>query len=134
MSQASTFFTEQSLTPENLFVTLSLLFAGSYTFIGQFALGASYFAEAFIAIKRIQEFLNTNELAKTSISRQPTRKGHVLAMKRVSAGWTNQLATLRSCDFGLKKGELGVVIGPVGSGKVLKSTVRGTIMKTPVNC
>ncbi len=68
----------------------------------------------------MQKFLSSKELNSSAINNWPTSANEVLAMTQVTASWTDRSEemTIR-CDYmGLKKGQLGIVMGAVGSGKV----------------
>ena len=113
--------TEESLTTEKIFITLCLLNVGCYSFNSLFSLASANFAEGYVAIKRIQAFLNSKELDGSGLRKNGTSSCHGLQMDNVTASWTQGIpeATLRCVNLCMKEDELGVIIGPVGSGKVL---------------
>lgn len=79
----------------------------------------SFAAEAFVSIKRIEEFLLQPERATppSKLLMPPSRKMAV-EIENVTASWNSEKETLRNISLKVPKGKLCIIAGPVGSGKV----------------
>ncbi len=121
--QTSSTLSEQLLTAENVVVTLSLLNVSGNTVVKLFAVASTTLGEGLVAIDRIQDFLSIKDLENSKAAVRDTMKNDfILDVNGMSASWTQrpEVKTLNSVSLRLKAGELGVVVGPVGSGKVKK--------------
>lgn len=113
------------LTAEKAFLTLALFNVVRLSMTLFFPGGIQMGSEALISIKRIQEFLELEELDETSSSAilnhtTEPEKGICVKMDHVCGKWNyeDETNTLEDITFEAKGGQLCAIIGPVGSGKV----------------
>ncbi len=70
--------------------------------------------DANVSIKRVEEFLALPELAKRAPSSLPAG---TISLKGAAFSWTKTARALSGLDLEVRRGELVVVVGAVGSGK-----------------
>ncbi|KAM7349634.1 ATP-binding cassette sub-family C member 4-like isoform 2-T2 [Cochliomyia hominivorax] len=76
----------------------------------------TFASEAFVSIKRIEEFLENPE--KENIKRSSPDGNNAVEIKNVYASWEEkQKQTLKNVNLVVPQGKLCVIAGPVGSGK-----------------
>ena len=78
--------------------------------------------EASVAVNRLTEYLNSDELQTNAVMRKPAadfRGEETVRIARGSFSWNRyeELETLSQIDFSSRKGDLTCVVGRVGSGK-----------------
>ncbi|KAI1293713.1 ATP-binding cassette sub-family C member 4 [Halotydeus destructor] len=115
--------TNQKLTAEAVFVSLSLVSILRSTMTLFFPFAVSLGAEALISIQRIQTFLMLPEneaplnLEKSSFPTKPADAE--VAIRNITAKWSEEemSSTLKRIDVTVRPGELLTIVGGVGSGK-----------------
>ncbi|XP_069884465.1 ATP-binding cassette sub-family C member 3 [Dipodomys merriami] len=71
-----------------------------------------------VSLKRIQNFLNQDELDPQCVERKNISPGYAITIHRGTFTWAQDLPpTLHSLDMQVLKGALVAVVGPVGCGK-----------------
>ena len=76
----------------------------------------SFAAEAFVSIKRIEEFLLLPE--KLTPQKSTPLSKLAVEINNVTASWDSKTDTLKNINLQVPKGKLCIIAGPVGSGKV----------------
>ncbi|CAH1105115.1 unnamed protein product [Psylliodes chrysocephalus] len=79
-----------------------------------FPMAISHGAEAWISVKRLQEFLMLEERQQPNIEKTK-KKGVVLSS--VNASWEESITTLTDISLTIPPGTLCAIVGPVGAGK-----------------
>lgn len=83
---------------------------------------------AFVAVKRINKFMNSEELDPNNVTNHSSDKALEIADGVFS--WGEEIPTLRNINLPVKKGNLSAVVGPVGCGKTsLISALLGEMEK-----
>lgn len=83
---------------------------------------------AFVAVKRINRFMNSEELDPNNVTNRPSDKA--LEITDGVFSWGEEIPTLRNINLPVKKGNLSAVVGPVGCGKTsLISALLGEMEK-----
>ncbi|XP_052050863.1 ATP-binding cassette sub-family C member 3 isoform X2 [Apodemus sylvaticus] len=71
-----------------------------------------------VSLKRIQDFLNQDELDPQCVERKTISPGHAITIQNGTFTWAQDLPpTLHSLNIQIPKGALVAVVGPVGCGK-----------------
>ncbi|CAL8127080.1 unnamed protein product [Orchesella dallaii] len=125
--------TDNTLTAEKVFVTLSLYNNVRLIMTLFFPNGVSQLAETLVSINRLQTFLLMEERSSTDssniidgkekpLSKQPDPNDNLMTgvyLQNVSAKWSPEYAedTLSNITLKVEEGELVAVIGHVGCGK-----------------
>ncbi|XP_036051186.1 canalicular multispecific organic anion transporter 2 [Onychomys torridus] len=74
--------------------------------------------QASVSLKRIQDFLNQDELDPHCVERKNISPGHAITIHNGTFTWAQDLPpTLHSLNIQIPKGALVAVVGPVGCGK-----------------
>ncbi|XP_052614436.1 ATP-binding cassette sub-family C member 3 isoform X1 [Peromyscus californicus insignis] len=74
--------------------------------------------QASVSLKRIQDFLNQDELDPQCVERKTISPGHAITIHNGTFTWAQDLPpTLHSLNIQIPKGALVAVVGPVGCGK-----------------
>ncbi|XP_051056069.1 ATP-binding cassette sub-family C member 3 [Phodopus roborovskii] len=74
--------------------------------------------QASVSLKRIQDFLNQDELDPQCVERKTISPGYAITVHNGTFTWIHDLPpTLHSLNFQIPKGALVAVVGPVGCGK-----------------
>lgn len=74
--------------------------------------------QASVSLKRIQDFLNQNELDPQCVERKTISPGYAITIHNGTFTWAQDLPpTLHSLNIQIPKGALVAVVGPVGCGK-----------------
>ncbi|GFY48387.1 hypothetical protein TNIN_211863 [Trichonephila inaurata madagascariensis] len=110
------------LTPEKVFVCMSLFNNLRLAMTLFFPYAIAQGAESIISLKRIQKFLLLEEQQETShldvSNLRPKLSQCGIWMQKVVASWNKDgESTLRNVTLTVKPGELLAVVGPVGCGK-----------------
>jgi ATP-binding cassette subfamily C (CFTR/MRP) protein 1 len=85
-------------------------------------------AQAWVSVKRINKFLNAEEIDASSVTKNPSE--NALSIANGTFSWGSDSATLKNINLKVKKGNLTAVVGPVGSGKTsLVSALLGEMEK-----
>ncbi|XP_020828220.1 ATP-binding cassette sub-family C member 3 [Phascolarctos cinereus] len=118
------------LDAEKAFVSLSLFN------ILKFPLNAlpqviSNLVQTSVSLKRIQHFLNHEELDPQCVETKTISPGHAITIENGSFSWASDLpASLHSLNLQVPRGSLVAVVGPVGCGKTsLISALLGEMEK-----
>ncbi|CAL8146547.1 unnamed protein product [Orchesella dallaii] len=107
------------LDAQTAFVSLSLfnIMSQSLTF---FPFLISAFIQAFVAVKRLNKYMNAEELIIDAVSHCDDEMNPIV-IENGYFSWDNQgdsgNATLKEINFQVKEGELVAIVGGVGSGK-----------------
>ena len=84
--------------------------------------------QSVVAIKRINNFLNSQELDSNNVTNNPSE--FALEIKDGVFSWGAEEPTLKNINMPVKRGNLSAVVGPVGSGKTsLISALLGEMEK-----
>ncbi|XP_063535449.1 multidrug resistance-associated protein 1 [Cydia strobilella] len=118
-----TFFTyvisdpTHNLTAEKIFVSMSLFFM-IHLPLGLLPLIVVSVIETSVGIKRLNKFMNCDELDMNSVEHDP-KEPNPLVMENGNFSWGDKEAelTLKSINLTVPKGHLVAVVGAVGSGK-----------------
>ncbi|XP_072502792.1 ATP-binding cassette sub-family C member 3 isoform X1 [Notamacropus eugenii] len=88
-------------------------------------------AQTSVSLKRIQNFLNHEELNPQCVETRTISPGHAITIENGSFTWAQDLPTcLHSLNIQVPKGSLVAVVGPVGCGKTsLISALLGEMEK-----
>ncbi|GFT55309.1 hypothetical protein NPIL_228741 [Nephila pilipes] len=110
------------LTPEKVFVCMSLFNNLRLAMTLFFPYAIAQGAESIISLKRIQKFLLLEEQQETShldvSNLRPKLSQCGIWMQKVVASWNKEGdSTLRNVTLSVKPGELLAIVGPVGCGK-----------------
>ena len=116
------------LTAEKAFLTLALFNVVRLSMTLFFPHAVAMLSESLISIKRIQDFLLLEELTETSSGKclkhddNDKNATSIVKMDNVSGKWASAESsnTITDITFESRPGELTAIIGPVGSGKVIK--------------
>lgn len=83
---------------------------------------------AVIAIRRLNKFMNSEELDPNSVTNNPSENS--LEITDGVFSWGDDQTTLKNINLSVKKGSLTAVVGPVGTGKTsLISALLGEMVK-----
>ncbi|KAG8186529.1 hypothetical protein JTE90_023957 [Oedothorax gibbosus] len=110
------------LTPEKVFVCMSLFNNLRLAMTLFFPYAIAQGAESIISLKRIQKFLMLEEQQETALldvsNLRPKLSQCGIWMQKVEASWNKDgESTLRNVTLKVRPGELLAVVGPVGCGK-----------------
>lgn len=91
----------------------------------------SHLTQTSVSLKRIQHFLNQDEIDPQCVERKSITPGYAIIIDSGTFTWAKDLPpTLHSLDIQVQKGALVAVVGPVGSGKTsLVSALLGEMEK-----
>ncbi|RMX56477.1 hypothetical protein pdam_00014934, partial [Pocillopora damicornis] len=110
-----------TLTAAKVFSSIAFLNALQRSVTRHFPPAVQKLNEAKITVKRIQEFLELDELNFEKILQKSNRSGKSgVAVHNVTCNWSQDRinrATLQDISFKIGMGDLCMVVGPVGSGK-----------------
>ncbi|CAH3158723.1 unnamed protein product [Pocillopora meandrina] len=110
-----------TLTAAKVFSSIAFLNALQRSVTRHFPPAVQKLNEAKITVKRIQEFLELDELNFEKILQKSNRSGKSgVAVHNVTCNWSQDRinrATLQDISFKVGMGDLCMVVGPVGSGK-----------------
>ncbi|XP_020629411.1 multidrug resistance-associated protein 4-like isoform X2 [Orbicella faveolata] len=110
-----------SLTAAKVFSSIAFLNALQRSVTRHFPPAIQKLNEATITVKRIQAFMELEELNFEKICQKSNKSGNPgVVVKGVTSTWhqeSNDKATLQDVSFEVGKGDLCMVVGPVGSGK-----------------
>lgn len=67
---------------------------------------------AYIAVKRLNKFMNSQELDPNNVTNKPSEYG--LEIKDGEFSWGEEQPTLKNINISVKKKNLTTVVGPVG--------------------
>lgn len=133
------------ITPNTVFVSLSL-FNILRVPMNMFPLMISQMTQAWVSVKRINSFLNSEDLDTESVENKSDRKlkkktfrvrqcyqklifkllANALKVSDGSFSWGDGELVLKNVNLNVGKGELAAVVGPVGCGKTsLISSILG---------
>lgn len=70
---------------------------------------------AVVAVKRINKFMNAEELDPNNVSNNPSE--NALSIENGTFSWGLDEPTLKNINITVKRGKLSAVVGPVGCGK-----------------
>lgn len=104
---------ENVLTPSRTFVSLSL-FNILRMPMAMFPMMISLAMQALVAVNRINDYLNSPEIAKDSVSHE--KDENAIKVKGGQFSWGGD-PILSDINFSIPKGKLWAVVGSIGSGK-----------------
>jgi ATP-binding cassette, subfamily C (CFTR/MRP), member 1 len=91
-------------------------------------MGINFIMIAYVSIKRLSGFMNSDELDPNSVTNMPSN--YSLQITNGTFSWGSDESTLKNINMAVKKGNLSAVVGPVGSGKSsLISALLGEMIK-----
>ncbi|KAM4822942.1 ATP-binding cassette sub-family C member 3 [Urocitellus parryii] len=105
------------LDAEKAFVSVSLfnVLKAPLNMLSQLISGLT---QTSVSLKRIQRFLNQDELDSQCVERKTISPGYAITVQNGTFTWAQDLPpTLHSLDIQILKGTLVAVVGPVGCGK-----------------
>ncbi|XP_078379983.1 ATP-binding cassette sub-family C member 4-like [Oculina patagonica] len=110
-----------SLTAAKVFSSIAFLNALQRSVTRHFPPAVQKLSEAKITVRRIQAFLELDELNFEKILQKSNKSGNPgVVVKSVTSTWNQEKSdkvTLEDISFEVEKGDLCMVVGPVGSGK-----------------
>ncbi|XP_020713183.1 multidrug resistance-associated protein 1 isoform X11 [Ceratitis capitata] len=106
---------DNQLTVSKVFVSLAL-FDTMKLPLATLPMLAIDIAETQVSVKRINKFLNSEELDPDSVQHDP-KEADPLVIRKGVFSWGEGDETLKNIDMTVKKGTLCAVVGTVGSGK-----------------
>ncbi|CAO1343275.1 unnamed protein product [Diamesa hyperborea] len=116
------------LTPETAFVSLALFNILRFP-MAMFPMMITFVMQAWVSIKRINKFLNSEELDPDNITTRPS--ANALQIIGGTFSWGGEEKTLKNINLSVKKANLTAVVGSVGCGKSsLISALLGEMEKT----
>ncbi|ODM88268.1 Multidrug resistance-associated protein 1 [Orchesella cincta] len=117
------------LDAQTAFVSLSLfnIMSQPLTFL---PLLISGFIQASVAIKRLNKYLNADELVTDAVTHDENEPNPIV-IEDGNFSWEQDVETLKDINFQVKDGELCGIVGPVGAGKSsLLSVLLNELIKT----
>lgn len=72
-------------------------------------------AQAWVSVKRIDKFLNAEELDSTNVANEPS--ANALNITNGTFTWGGETTTLKNINLKVRKGNLTAIVGSVGCGK-----------------
>ncbi|KAF5296656.1 hypothetical protein FQR65_LT10196 [Abscondita terminalis] len=102
------------LTPQRAFVSLSL-FANMHFSMGVLPLVIVWIAESCISVKRLNKFLNSEELDPNNVKHDPSCEDPAV-IKNGNFSWGDDVV-LKNINFKCEKRHLTAIVGKVGCGK-----------------
>nr|XP_056718111.1 ATP-binding cassette sub-family C member 4 [Euleptes europaea] len=107
------------ISASRVFVAVSLYGAVRLTVTLFFPAAIEKVSEALVSIRRIKNFLILDEISELSPQLKTDDENALLHVQDLTCYWnkTLELPTLQNISFSVRRGELLVVVGPVGAGK-----------------
>ncbi|XP_074031092.1 ATP-binding cassette subfamily C member 4 isoform X2 [Leptinotarsa decemlineata] len=132
--------TGNTLTAKYTYTVLVFYGVLRLSMLAYFTEGLSFFAEAKVSVKRIQQFLLYEELMETDVTRNTSfsngtkplanfKKEEIgICIENMSAKWVKKLPEniLQGVNFHVASNQLVAIVGPVGGGK---TTLLNVILK-----
>ena len=72
-------------------------------------------AQAWVSVKRIDKFLNAEELDSKNVTNNPSE--NALSISNGTFTWGGESVTLKNINLKVRKGNLTAIVGSVGCGK-----------------
>jgi ATP-binding cassette subfamily C (CFTR/MRP) protein 1 len=115
------------LTTEKAFVAIALINILKYPMY-LFSMLVTFLTQAHVSLKRIANFLNSEELDAINVSHHISENS--IGIQRGTFSWYGDKPILKDISIAVKKGSLVAIVGPVGSGKSsLISAILGEMHK-----
>ncbi|XP_077200008.1 ATP-binding cassette sub-family C member 4 [Paroedura picta] len=107
------------ISASRVFVAVSLYSAVRLTVTLFFPAAIEKASEAMVSIQRIKNFLILDEISELSPQLTPDDENALVRVQDLTCYWDKALEapTLQDISFSVRRGELLVVVGPVGAGK-----------------
>ncbi|KAL8189884.1 UNVERIFIED_CONTAM: Multidrug resistance-associated protein 4 [Gekko kuhli] len=107
------------ISASRVFVAVSLYGAVRLTVTLFFPAAIEKASEAMVSIRRIKNFLILDEISELSPQLKAHEENGLLHVQDLTCFWdkTLEAPTLQNISFSIRRGELLVVVGPVGAGK-----------------
>ncbi|KAL9693210.1 hypothetical protein quinque_012495 [Culex quinquefasciatus] len=113
------------LTAMRVYMLISFFSVIHHSMVEFWPLAVTSCAEAWVSLKRIQEFLLEQDHSQNNEQKDQTTVSKI-AIEDVSAGWQESSFALRSLNWQVSEGQTWAVVGQIGAGK---STLLNLIMK-----
>lgn len=106
------------LKPETVFVCITLFDMMSRPGLVGFPWAITQMAKVLVSIRRIQDFLNGEEMSETAVKNRTTENASLaVELKKATLRWNEGGFELRDLNLTVERGSLTAVVGIVGSGK-----------------
>lgn len=103
-----------TLTANKAFVSAALFNILRFP-MAMFPMMIANMAQAWVSVKRINKFLNAEELDSSNVTNEPS--ANALNISNGTFTWGGETTTLKNINLKVKKGNLTAVVGSVGCGK-----------------
>uniref|UniRef100_A0A182NES5 ABC-type glutathione-S-conjugate transporter n=1 Tax=Anopheles dirus TaxID=7168 RepID=A0A182NES5_9DIPT len=105
---------ENVLDPQTAFVALALFNILRFP-LAMFPMMITFAMQAWVSIKRIDKFMNSEELDPNNVTRNKSE--NAVEVKDGTFSWGDDAPTLKNMNVALRRGKLSAVVGGVGTGK-----------------
>uniref|UniRef100_A0A182Y9Z9 ABC-type glutathione-S-conjugate transporter n=2 Tax=Anopheles stephensi TaxID=30069 RepID=A0A182Y9Z9_ANOST len=105
---------ENVLDPQTAFVALALFNILRFP-LAMFPMMITFAMQAWVSIKRIDKFMNSEELDPNNVTHNKSE--NALELKDGTFSWGDDAPTLKNINLALRRGKLSAVVGGVGTGK-----------------
>lgn len=114
-----------TITPQNMFTTFAFFNLLNWSMLWQWPFALIHYGQGYVALKRIQAFLLTNETTTNDYDEPlnrtmfPKHETKAIYLRDVTSKWmvgSNRNAGIYNSSLNVTSGQLCAIIGPVGSG------------------
>ncbi|KAL7041242.1 hypothetical protein ACKWTF_000685 [Chironomus riparius] len=103
-----------TLTANKAFVSAALFNILRFP-MAMFPMMIANMAQAWVSVKRINKFLNAEELDSSNVANEPSE--NALSITNGTFTWGGETTTLKNINLKVRKGNLTAIVGSVGCGK-----------------